>query len=258
MLALAAASTVRALPSWVICRWRRLQLAARLRELEALSLRRQQTQLMIETPYRNGRCARPYWARSAGHTLQSQWVLTFCRAVGRAATVADWKRSGRSLPDKGARRLRACWPGCRNNQTDSTGALGLPPKRGHLTLGLDIGRRAFWATGLLTPCPSPRRPAPPTFGRLVGACQRTGPLTTPTGRNGTAGARRGRFLGWGLFAAAARFKARPLGLRLEGSTSTLRLMSFSMSATKRASARVTGVTARPDAPARPVRPMRWT
>jgi 16S rRNA (cytidine1402-2'-O)-methyltransferase len=74
---------------------------ARLRELEALSQRQQQTQLMIETPYRNEALRQALLAAlkpstrlsiSVGLTLPGGWTHT--------ATVADWKRSGRSLPDK--------------------------------------------------------------------------------------------------------------------------------------------------------------
>jgi len=43
-----------------------------------------------------------------------------------------------------------------------------------------------------------------------------------------------------------------------GSISIFFLISFSMSDTSRVSSRATSVTARPDAPARPVRPMRCT
>lgn len=74
---------------------------ARLRELEALSQRQQQTQLMIETPYRNEALRQALLAAlkpstrlsiSVGLTLPGGWTHT--------ATVADWKRSGRTLPDK--------------------------------------------------------------------------------------------------------------------------------------------------------------
>ena len=48
---------------------------ARLRELEALSLRQQQTQLMIETPYRNeGAAPGPTGRARRAHACQSQWV----------------------------------------------------------------------------------------------------------------------------------------------------------------------------------------
>ena len=49
----AAGSTVRALPSSATCRPSTRRAAARIRELEALSRRSSQTQLVIETPYRN-------------------------------------------------------------------------------------------------------------------------------------------------------------------------------------------------------------
>ncbi len=75
--------------------------AARLRELEALSQRQQQTQLMIETPYRNEALRQALLASlkpttklsmSVGLTLPGGWTHT--------ATVADWKRVSRTLPDK--------------------------------------------------------------------------------------------------------------------------------------------------------------
>lgn len=74
---------------------------ARLRELESLSQRQQQTQLMIETPYRNEALRQALLGAlkpstrlsiSVGLTLPGGWTHT--------ATVGDWKRSGRTLPDK--------------------------------------------------------------------------------------------------------------------------------------------------------------
>lgn len=74
---------------------------ARLRELESLSQRQQQTQLMIETPYRNEALRQALLGAlkpstrlsiSVGLTLPGGWTHT--------ATVSDWRRSGRTLPDK--------------------------------------------------------------------------------------------------------------------------------------------------------------
>lgn len=75
---------------------------ARVRELEALSARVGQTQLLIETPYRNEALRQALLATlkpatrlsiSVGLTLPGGWT--------RTATVADWKRSGGSaLPDR--------------------------------------------------------------------------------------------------------------------------------------------------------------
>ncbi len=74
---------------------------ARVRELEALSAKAQQTQLLIETPYRNEAMRQALVASlkpttrlsiSVGLTLPGGWT--------RTATVADWKRSGDALPDR--------------------------------------------------------------------------------------------------------------------------------------------------------------
>lgn len=75
--------------------------AARIRELEALSARQQQTQLMIETPYRNSALLHALLSTlkpqtrlsvSCGLSLEQGWT--------RSATVADWRSSGESMPDK--------------------------------------------------------------------------------------------------------------------------------------------------------------
>jgi len=80
--------------------------AARIRELEALSARQQQTQLLIETPYRNEALRQALLAAlkpttrlsiSVGLTLPGGWT--------RSATVAEWKKGGPSdygsaLPDR--------------------------------------------------------------------------------------------------------------------------------------------------------------
>ncbi|RQO57141.1 ribosomal RNA small subunit methyltransferase I [Paucibacter sp. KBW04] len=75
--------------------------AARIRELEALSARQQQTQLMIETPYRNSALLHALLSSlkpqtrlsvSCGLSLEQGWT--------RSATVAEWRSSGESMPDK--------------------------------------------------------------------------------------------------------------------------------------------------------------
>jgi len=75
--------------------------AARIRELEALSARQQQTQLMIETPYRNSALLHALLSTlkpqtrlsvSCGLSLEQGWT--------RSATVAEWRSSGESMPDK--------------------------------------------------------------------------------------------------------------------------------------------------------------
>lgn len=74
---------------------------ARIRELETLSARAQQTQLLIETPYRNEAMRQALLAAlkpttrlsiSVGLTLPGGWT--------RTTTVADWKRSATTLPDR--------------------------------------------------------------------------------------------------------------------------------------------------------------
>jgi len=75
--------------------------SARLRELEALSAKAQQTQLLIETPYRNEALRQALLATlkpttrlsiSVGLTLPGGWT--------RTAAVADWKRASPALPDR--------------------------------------------------------------------------------------------------------------------------------------------------------------
>lgn len=74
---------------------------ARLRELEALSRKQQQTQLMIETPYRNGALLSAMLQALSGGTRVSISVgLTLEGGWTRTLTVADWKRQGVSLPDR--------------------------------------------------------------------------------------------------------------------------------------------------------------
>lgn len=74
--------------------------AARVRELEQLSRRQRQTQLVIETPYRNTALA-----QALAHTLHPDTLL--CIACGltladgwcRTQTVARWRQHALSLPD---------------------------------------------------------------------------------------------------------------------------------------------------------------
>ena len=75
--------------------------AARIRELEAQSAKAQQTQLLIETPYRNEALRQALLAAlkpttrlsiSVGLTLPGGWT--------RTATVIDWRRGGSALPDR--------------------------------------------------------------------------------------------------------------------------------------------------------------
>ncbi|MCV2357361.1 SAM-dependent methyltransferase [Paucibacter sp. TC2R-5] len=75
--------------------------AARIRELEALSARQQQTQLMIETPYRNSALLLALLSTLKSHTkLSISCGLSLEQGWTRSATVEQWRSSGESLPDK--------------------------------------------------------------------------------------------------------------------------------------------------------------
>lgn len=74
---------------------------ARIRELEASSGRQQQTQLIIETPYRNEALHQALLAAlKPGTRLSISVGLTLPGGWSRTASVADWKRGGYVLPDK--------------------------------------------------------------------------------------------------------------------------------------------------------------
>lgn len=73
--------------------------AARLRELEAQSRRLGQTQLMIETPYRNAALLRALLSALAPDTrLSVSCGLTLADGWTRSAPVAHWKREPVELP----------------------------------------------------------------------------------------------------------------------------------------------------------------
>jgi 16S rRNA (cytidine1402-2'-O)-methyltransferase len=73
---------------------------ARVRELEALSRRERQTQLMIETPYRNEALLGALLAHLAGTTrLSVSCGLTLPQAFSRSDTVAGWKARPTTLPN---------------------------------------------------------------------------------------------------------------------------------------------------------------
>lgn len=76
--------------------------AARIRELEAASAKAQQTQLLIETPYRNEAMRQALLAAlRPGTRLSISVGLTVPGGWTRTATVADWKRQpGDALPDR--------------------------------------------------------------------------------------------------------------------------------------------------------------
>lgn len=74
---------------------------ARIRELEALSARHQQTQLMIETPYRNSALLQSLLAALKPQTrLSISCGLTLAQGWTRSMTVAQWRSAGVTLPDK--------------------------------------------------------------------------------------------------------------------------------------------------------------
>ncbi len=72
---------------------------ARIRELEALSRRERQTQLMIETPYRNEALLAALLAHLSGNTrLAVSCGLTLDGAFSRTDSVAGWKAAPTVLP----------------------------------------------------------------------------------------------------------------------------------------------------------------
>lgn len=73
--------------------------SARVRELEALSRRANQTQLMIETPYRNEALLGALLAQlQPGTRLSVSCGLTMPAAFTRTDTVQGWKKQPRPLP----------------------------------------------------------------------------------------------------------------------------------------------------------------
>lgn len=75
--------------------------AARIKELEALSRRLQQTQLCIETPYRNGALLQALVQHLDARTrLSVSCGLTLPGAFTHSTTVDGWRRTPRSLPDR--------------------------------------------------------------------------------------------------------------------------------------------------------------
>jgi 16S rRNA (cytidine1402-2'-O)-methyltransferase len=75
--------------------------AARLRELEALSRRLQQTQLFIETPYRNGALLDAMLATLAPATrLSVSCGLTLAGGWTRSGPVAEWRQQPPALPER--------------------------------------------------------------------------------------------------------------------------------------------------------------
>lgn len=73
--------------------------AARIRELEALSRRATQTQLMIETPYRNVALLKALLANLQPATrLAVSCGLTLPTGWSRSESIAAWRASGATLP----------------------------------------------------------------------------------------------------------------------------------------------------------------
>lgn len=74
---------------------------ARIRELEALSARQQQSQLMIETPYRNEALLQALLGALKPQTrLSVSCGLSLAQGFTRSATVAQWRAQPSTLPDK--------------------------------------------------------------------------------------------------------------------------------------------------------------
>jgi 16S rRNA (cytidine1402-2'-O)-methyltransferase len=74
---------------------------ARIRELEALSLRLQQTQLLIETPYRNEAMLQALVAQLKPQTrLSVSCGISLTQGWTRSSTVAQWRAKPQAMPDK--------------------------------------------------------------------------------------------------------------------------------------------------------------
>jgi 16S rRNA (cytidine1402-2'-O)-methyltransferase len=74
--------------------------SARIRELESLSRKWRQTQLMIETPYRNTALLGALLGTLSGSTrLSIGCGLTLSQGWNRTDTVADWKAQPIHLPN---------------------------------------------------------------------------------------------------------------------------------------------------------------
>ena len=75
--------------------------SARIRELEALSRRLEQTQLLIETPYRNGAVLAALVETLAPATrLTVSCGLTLPEGWSRSAAVSAWRQHPMSMPDR--------------------------------------------------------------------------------------------------------------------------------------------------------------
>jgi 16S rRNA (cytidine1402-2'-O)-methyltransferase len=74
---------------------------ARIRELEALSLRHQQTQLLIETPYRNEAMLQALTTQLKPQTrLSVSCGISLTQGWTRSCTVMQWRAKPQAMPDK--------------------------------------------------------------------------------------------------------------------------------------------------------------
>ena len=73
--------------------------AVRIRQLEALALKTGQTQIFIETPYRNSLLLAAFLGALQDTTrLAVSWGLTLPQGNSRSATVRQWKKDASSFP----------------------------------------------------------------------------------------------------------------------------------------------------------------
>lgn len=76
------------------------QRSQRIRELEAVALKSGQTQLFIETPYRNAALLAALLAGLQGSTrLAVSWGITLASGRNHSALVTDWRRRPVDMPD---------------------------------------------------------------------------------------------------------------------------------------------------------------
>jgi hypothetical protein len=214
-----------------------------MRELEVLSRRAQQTQLFIETPYRNPRCWKRCW-RSLQPATRLSIELRPDAPGGftRTDSVAVWRT--RPLPSR--ETCRRCSPAGRLTPTAGVrtrhlvGAAFWPPNSAAtFFLGL------MWAKGR---CATRRRRAAPRPASdsvpllFVGLVKEGVARRLP--RRGCAGARAAARTGRSS-SPSRRVRSRKLSRRggsssnSKGSISIFFLISFSMSPTRRACRRAT-------------------
>lgn len=77
------------------------QLSMRIRELESTAQRLKQTQLMIETPYRNAALLEALLNHlKPGTRLSVSCGISLAQGWTRSSTVAEWRKQASTLPDK--------------------------------------------------------------------------------------------------------------------------------------------------------------